>query len=386
MNAQFQVAQATSTAVSTDTAKPRIFKLTKPLTDQAVVINLGYDQKVQIDFSSIANEKITLVHVGEKLIILFDNQSTVTVEPFFDSRGDALQSLTIEVAPGRLISVSEFASLFPITTDQSVLPAAGTEGGNAQASGANFTSVTVSPLSTGDPLDLLPQEQLPNFVLNPDPVGVLPTEPTPPAPPAGPTIVAGLGLPLSVDESFIPVIGSQQAPAGSNVDTEAFASAFTVNAPAGVQSVTYALTVDNPNSNLIDSVSGEQVLLSLNGAVVEGRTAIGGDLVFTLTVDAAGNVTFTELRAVQEGTPGDFNEGISLAAGLVSLTATVTDNNGATASAVLDLGPQITILDDGIAVDASAQTAPVIGTLVLDESIADGYVDAADLNANTDNT
>ncbi|MDP2354566.1 MAG: hypothetical protein Q8M31_00700, partial [Beijerinckiaceae bacterium] len=64
MNAQFQVAQATSTAVSTDTAKPRIFKLTKPLTDQAVVVNLGYDQKVQIDFSSIANEKITLVHVG----------------------------------------------------------------------------------------------------------------------------------------------------------------------------------------------------------------------------------------------------------------------------------------------------------------------------------
>ena len=37
------------------------------------MVNLGYDQNVKVDFSAIANEKITLVHVGEKLIILFDN-------------------------------------------------------------------------------------------------------------------------------------------------------------------------------------------------------------------------------------------------------------------------------------------------------------------------
>src|SRR5215218_2875712 len=117
MNGPFQVAQATGTGNSTNTPVPRIYKLTKPLTDQAVVVNLGYDQKVLVDFSAIANEKITLVHVGEKLIILFDNQSTVTVEPFFDSRNDPLQNITVEMAPGRDISVTEFASLFPITTD-----------------------------------------------------------------------------------------------------------------------------------------------------------------------------------------------------------------------------------------------------------------------------
>src|SRR6266404_7414752 len=143
MNGQFRVAQATGTGNSNSTAAPRIYKLTKPLTDQAVVVNLGYDQKVQVDFSAIANEKITLVHVGEKLIILFDNQSTVTVEPFFDSRNDPRQNITIEMGPGRDISVSEFASLFPITSDTSVLPAAdngGTSNGNAQASGAFFTT------------------------------------------------------------------------------------------------------------------------------------------------------------------------------------------------------------------------------------------------------
>src|SRR6266700_6615111 len=163
MNGPFQVAQATGAGTSnaTSSAAPRIYTLTKPLTDQAVIVNVGYDQKVKVDFSAIANEKITLVHVGEKLIILFDNKSTVTVEPFFDSRHDALNNLTVEVAPGRDVSVSEFASLFPITTDQSVLPAAGDAGGNgnAQASGANFSNSSVDPLAIGNPLDLLGQEE-----------------------------------------------------------------------------------------------------------------------------------------------------------------------------------------------------------------------------------
>src|SRR6476620_2341796 len=106
MNGSFQVAQASGTGTSNGNAAPRIYKLTKPLTDQAVVVNIGYDQKVQVDFSAIANEKITLVHVGEKLIILFDNQSTVTVEPVFKSRADGLgdetrDDITVEMAPGR---------------------------------------------------------------------------------------------------------------------------------------------------------------------------------------------------------------------------------------------------------------------------------------------
>src|SRR3954470_24914260 len=137
MNGPFQVAQATGAGNSDSNTPPRIFRLTKPLGDQAVVVNLGYDQKVKVDFSAIANEKITLVHIGEKLVILFDNKSTVTVEPFFDSRHDS-QSLSVEVAPGRDVSVTESASLFPITDDRSVLVTAGVDIGtgnaNAQAS------------------------------------------------------------------------------------------------------------------------------------------------------------------------------------------------------------------------------------------------------------
>ena len=163
------------------------------------MVNLGYDQKVKVDFSAIADEKITLVHVGEKLIILFDNQSTVTVEPFFKSRADGLagetrDEITVEMAPGRDVSVKEFVTLFPITTDTSVLPAEDRDGNsnaNAQASGAYFSPFSVDPLDPVPLNQLAPQEELGNFVLElptrgnvlpdelPPAFNVLPDEPAP---------------------------------------------------------------------------------------------------------------------------------------------------------------------------------------------------------------
>ena len=238
MNGQFQVAQATSTGNSNPTSAPRIYKLTKPLTDQAVIVNVGYDHKVLVDFSAITNEKITLVHVGEKLIILFDNQSTVTVEPFFDSRNDPLQNITIEMAPGRDIPVTEFASLFPISTDASVLPASdngGNSNGNAQASGAYFSPVDVDQLPLVPTNVLAGQEELGTFVVQPltgfIPQQLVQEETSPPGPTieetssAGLTISAGIGQPIVVDESFIPGVGSKTLVAGtpnSNHDLQDF--------------------------------------------------------------------------------------------------------------------------------------------------------------------
>lgn len=85
MNERIVVAQATSLQVAT-LAQPRIVKVTKPQGDQSVVLDLSYDRGAKLDLSAIADEKLTLVHAGTKLIILFDNQSTVTAEPFFNSR------------------------------------------------------------------------------------------------------------------------------------------------------------------------------------------------------------------------------------------------------------------------------------------------------------
>src|SRR6478752_1507059 len=169
MNKPIVLAQLTTSAASRVASPTRVIKLAKPDGGQAHTVQLGYDQNFKIDLSGISNEKITLVHVGEKLIILFDNQSTLTVDPFYDSANAILGNITFDVGGGRTVDGSQFAGIFPITEDQSVLPAAGDQGG--PQSGANFRDASVDPLLTGDPLDLLPPEALGNFVIGDDPTG-----------------------------------------------------------------------------------------------------------------------------------------------------------------------------------------------------------------------
>ncbi|MHC2437127.1 DUF5801 repeats-in-toxin domain-containing protein [Bradyrhizobium sp. USDA 4451] len=363
MQGSFQVAQATGTGNSTNSTPVRIYKLTKPLTDQAVVVNLGYDQKAKVDFSSIANEKITLVHIGEKLIILFDNQSTVTVEPFFDSRADHQSNITIEMAPGRDVSVQEFASLFPISTDSSVLPAAdngGNSNGNAQASGANFSPFAVDDLGPVGTNALAPQEELPGFTDTP-PTGFVLNQEVP-----KPTISLGTAPDLTVDESFLTVAtngiaGSGLGPAGSTVATGLIP--FSITAAGGEKSLTFALSISAPgvDTGLIDSQTGNHVFLFLeNGQVVGREGGQNGLADFTISVDATGHITLTDLRSMHEGSGevgGDINEGVHLPAGMVTLTATVTDNNNQTATAQADVGPHLTFLDDGPAISLSGTTS-----------------------------
>src|SRR5262245_60226123 len=176
MNAPFRVAQASSTT-GQSSAQQRTVKLTKPADATAITIQM--DGSIKLDFTSIANEKITLVRLGERLTILFENRSTITIDPFFDSSGRPLKISGIELDSNRIVSAEEFASLFPITQDQSILPAAG-EGGPPVAplnTGGQFAGPNVDPLATPNPLPLLPQEELPNFVVeiednpNEDPAG-----------------------------------------------------------------------------------------------------------------------------------------------------------------------------------------------------------------------
>ncbi|WP_165920191.1 DUF5801 repeats-in-toxin domain-containing protein, partial [Chthoniobacter flavus] len=179
----------------------------------------------------------------------------------------------------------------------------------------------------------------------------------------GPTITAvGTATALNVDESFLPT-GSGTGPAGSTVDTEAFAGAFThVNGADGA-SVSYGLSVSSSgvDSGLIDSLTGNHVFLFLeSGAVVarEGTTsstAATGPVEFTLSVDGSGNVTATLDRSVHQGSadsPVDSNEAVSLTSGLVTLTATVTDADGDHQAASIDLGSHVSIHDDGPSITA----------------------------------
>lgn len=163
MNERVWIAQADTTPVQ-NPVPLKVVTVVKPGSEQAITIDLGFDQKTKVDLSAVANEKMTMVHVGTKLIVLFDNHSTVTIEPFFDSTGKPLANLDVNLGAGHDVTGDQFASLFPITEDQSVLPAAG--GGGSPASGADFHNPTVDPLATGNPLPLLGPEELGNFQVN----------------------------------------------------------------------------------------------------------------------------------------------------------------------------------------------------------------------------
>ena len=162
----------------------------------------------------------------------------------------------------------------------------------------------------------------------------------------GPTITAiGTGPAVSVDESFLTLAtngidGSAPSPANT-MATADFSGAFThVNGADGA-TVAYALNITGGNgaaSGLVDAQTGLNDVLVLSGNTIEGHVgSAGGALAFTIAVDpATGIVTLTEDRSVKQGTPDtptDLSEGSSLTAGVLNLTATITDADGDNQSA-----------------------------------------------------
>ena len=119
----------------------------------------------------------------------------------------------------------------------------------------------------------------------------------------------------------------------------------------GAGTTVYALSVGVGASGLIDTATNQAVVLSLVGGVVEGRTATSNDLVFTVSVNSAsGLVTLDQIRAVVHTTSSnpDTSEGAGLSLdSLIALTATVTDKDGDTATASVNIGSNLTFLDDG---------------------------------------
>ena len=176
----------------------------------------------------------------------------------------------------------------------------------------------------------------------------------------GPSITGtATGAPtLTVDET---VLGTDA--------TGAFAAQFTPNFGsdgAGATPVSYALSTPGGNSGLVDTATGEAVILSLVGGQVQGRTAVSNDLVFTVSVDGSGNITLDQLRAIVHPTADPDESKTLLAANLVVLTATASDKDADTAAAGINIGQLLVLKDDGPSITATAQGAP---TLTVDETV-----------------
>ena len=146
-----------------------------------------------------------------------------------------------------------------------------------------------------------------------------------------------------------------------------FADIFTTNYGAdGAGATAYTLGVVAGPSGLVDTATGQAVNLLLNGSVVEGRTAVSNELVFTVTVNGSGTVTLDQQRAVVHAPNSGPDQSTTLsAANLITLTATSTDGDGDTASATANIANALTFKDDAPSIDFAAS-----GTLlIVDESL-----------------
>ncbi len=154
-------------------------------------------------------------------------------------------------------------------------------------------------------------------------------------------------------------------------DSANFADNFTVDsssygndgAGSTVSAFSLAISSSGVDSGIDDTATGNDVLLFLESGVVVGREgSSSGAIVFTVSVDADGEVTLDQQRAVVHDDPNDHDEASSPAmlsgANTVTLTRTdtITDKDGDSHSdsATLDLTSALKFKDDGPAIDISS--------------------------------
>jgi large repetitive protein len=156
---------------------------------------------------------------------------------------------------------------------------------------------------------------------------------------------------------------------GTGTASASFAGAFTIESSSfggdGAGAINWSYTlgladgVENGVGSGLSSGDAPIYLYLINGEIVGSTATEAGDVapgntVFTLNVDSDGEVTLTQYQAIDHDVPmtEDYATDIQvLDTGLVVLTgtATITDNDGDTASAsqTLDLGGNIIFEDDG---------------------------------------
>jgi len=395
MNERVVIAQAAPASAAADA--PRIVEVIKPANGQALTLTLGYTQAYKLDLSKIASEKLTLVHVGEKLVILFDNQATVTVEPFFDSSRHVIGNVSFDVGGDRIINAEQFAAAFPITDDQSVLPAAGNaQGANAQA-GANFHDPSIDPLGTPNPLSLLGQEELGNFVIAQQPRAI--ADPSAAGTGGGggggggggdvPTVLGSMSLSLhepSLDlvkdaPDLLAGLTIGTNPSGTT-ETATGSSGLTFTAPAAeTMSVAFA---DPSGAGNAPGVSGLAIGYSmtwalnasgqLEGTLWNGQNSLGVVIVIelsgTLAVAAGGSVTPTVTATLINNLIHDTGNG-NVAISGIKIEA--TDQSGDKVQGNLGL----TVYDD-------APLSPIPDASVLANSAQATKTSALDFDINID--
>ncbi len=182
---------------------------------------------------------------------------------------------------------------------------------------------------------------------------------------------------LGVDETFIGQAGG--------TSTQSFASLFSGSHQFGADgsgtfktSYELNLSKDGVFSGLIDSETGERILLHVNtqNGNITGILEKTGKEALKISTTQAGDITFTSERAVIHPDPTNTDEEIHLSPGLLALrrTDTITDKDGdsATSSAQIDLGSSLTIHDDAPSITPPATTGTIPDFVVTEQGGING--------------
>jgi VCBS repeat-containing protein len=175
---------------------------------------------------------------------------------------------------------------------------------------------------------------------------------------------------LTVDETSLVAATTQNLSA-------LFNHSFGADGAASGGGIAYSLGAIAGASGLVDTLSGQNVVLSVVAGVVEGRTAIGGDLVFSVSVNATGDVTLSQFRAVVHSPNVGPNDFAFVLADHITLTQTVTDSDGDSVSATANLSDFLAFVDDApTAVNdtdsvPSGTYGPATGNVLTDASAGD---------------
>ncbi|WP_346061145.1 DUF5801 repeats-in-toxin domain-containing protein, partial [Halomonas salifodinae] len=183
-----------------------------------------------------------------------------------------------------------------------------------------------------------------------------------------PEVDAGDALPdLEVDESDFATDDTQDF-------SGVFAPSFGADGPAAGGGLSYALSVTDAASGLVDTLTGQAVMLAEEGGDIVGRNS-DDDEVFRVSVDGAGMVTLDQSRAVVHPNPNDHDELITLAEGKIGLTATATDADDDSASLLVDISTALGFRDDGPVISPEIKDTPILA-FIADASFSDsGFLD-----------
>ncbi|MCL6698541.1 DUF5801 domain-containing protein [Sphingomonas sp. NSE70-1] len=135
---------------------------------------------------------------------------------------------------------------------------------------------------------------------------------------------------------------------------------FGADGPAAVGAITYHLTVNNASSGLTLTDGSAINLVLLPSGVVVGVVQAGpfaGQAAFAISLNANTGVVTAELYlSLDHPTNPDPNDILTLAAGSLGATVTITDGDGDTfTSGSLDVGSRIQFYDDGPSASNEAQ-------------------------------